>query len=435
MNEAANAQSTGTPEQNTVAQPQNQLFRQEAVAGQLNRLDGEVILAQPLPSRILGALAVLIVIIGLIFLSTATYARMERVTGWIVPEGGLIRVVARQGGIIETINVEEGDEVSINQPLATFRLSTAFGDGNAGILIAEQLKAEAEASAAHAEATQAQLLAEQEQVALRRDAVSQELDEARAGLSALETRLGLLRDNVKRVQQLASHGVTTKKGLEEARLAELNARQELSQARASVLNYERQISDLDARYHVIPLEIEASIAQARIAQATLAQRQTEAAVQNKYIVGATVAGRVVAVPVSQGQDMAPGNMIATITPAGSELQAELFVPSRAIGFISLGQEVRLMYQAFPYQKFGTAQGTIQQISKTILGPGDISVAGVELREPVFRVKVALNTQNIAAYGHEMPIQPGMLLDADVIVDRRTLLEWLFDPLYAVGRRG
>jgi membrane fusion protein len=71
----------------------------------------------------------------------------------------------------------------------------------------------------------------------------------------------------------------------------------------------------------------------------------------------------------------------------------------------------------------------------VLGPDEISVPGLQLNEPVFRVKVRLDRELVSAYGQDMPVQPGMLLSADVIIDRRTLLEWLLDPLYAVGRMG
>lgn len=422
-------------EETPSAPPQNGLFRQEAISGQTGRLDGEVILIQPLPSRILGILAMVIVSVALIFLSTATYARMESVAGWVVPENGLIRIGARQGGIVESIKVVEGDEVRANQPLAEVRISSDLGDGNAGALMVDQLRAEAAAAASQAAAMRAQLLAEREQVSARIAGFTRELDEARSGLSTLEEKAELHKLNVARAKQLTAQGAVTQKSLEEARMAELVARQDVSQARTAILNYERQISDLEARHRALPLEVDAANAQAEVAQAALAQRQTEAATRHNYVVGASVAGRVVAVPVSPGQDVAAGAMIAAITPAGSKLEAELMVPSRAAGFIRQGQEVRLMYQAFPYQKFGTATGTVEQVSRTVLGPDDISVPGLELREPVFRVKVRLDRESVSAYGQEIPIQPGMLLTADVIIDRRTLLEWLLDPIYAVGRMG
>lgn len=433
MSEAARKQAE--PQETKASPRQNGLFRQEAVSSQTARLEGEVILTQPLQSRVLGYAGMAIVAVGLLFLTTATYARMESVSGWVVPEGGIIRIGARQGGIVERIDVVEGDEVQANQALAQVRISSDFNDGNAGTLLEDQLRTEAEAAAAQAAATKGQLQAEREQVGLRKIALLRELDETRSGLAVLEEKAELLKLNVARATQLAKQGAFTQKGLEDARMGELVARQDVSQAKASILNYERQISDLDARHRTLPLEIDAADAQARVSQAALAQRQTEAAVRHNYIVGATVSGRVVALPVSQGQDVAAGTMIAAITPAGSKLEAELFVPSRAAGFIKSGQDVRLMYQAFPYQKFGSAEGKVVQVSRTVLGPEEISVPGLQLNEPVFRVKVRLKHELVSAYGQDMPVQPGMLLSADVIIDRRTLLEWLLDPLYAVGRMG
>jgi membrane fusion protein len=53
---------------------------------------------------------------------------------------------------------------------------------------------------------------------------------------------------------------------------------------------------------------------------------------------------------------------------------------------------------------------------------------------VFRVRVALSREDIQAYGEAIPLQPGMLVAGDVVVDRRSLIQWLFDPLFAVAGR-
>lgn len=411
------------------------LYREEAVLNQTRRLEGEVILVQSVRLRVFALLAMVVVAAGLIFVSTATYARMESVEGWVVPEGGLIRVAARQGGVIEEISVSEGQEVAAGEALAVLRLSSDLGDGYAGLLLARQLEAEIEAAHAQAAATREKLVAEQEQVAAQRAALARELAEERLRLATVEQQVELLQHNVERSRGLAERGVLTQSAFEDVLMRQLVARDELSQLRTSLLGYERQIGDLDARQRSLPLDIEVAEAEARMAEAALAQKQTEAAIRHNYVVGASVPGRVVALPVSKGQDVTAGALIAALTPAGSKLEVELFVPSRAAGFIQSGQEVRLMYQAFPYQKFGTTRGSVQHVSMTVLSPDDVTVPGLQLQEPVFRVKVDLEREAISAYGQEISIQPGMLLSADVIIDRRTLLEWLLDPIYAVGRMG
>jgi membrane fusion protein len=121
-------------------------------------------------------------------------------------------------------------------------------------------------------------------------------------------------------------------------------------------------------------------------------------------------------------------------PASSALQAELFVPTRAIGFVRVGQEVRILYDAFPYQHFGTYRGRIIKVSQTILIGSDISTP-VEIKEPSYKVTVALDQPDIDAYGESIPLQPDMLLRADIILERRSLLNWLLNPLLGTRMQG
>ena len=145
-------------------------------------------------------------------------------------------------------------------------------------------------------------------------------------------------------------------------------------------------------------------------------------------------GRIAALPVSGGQPVSSGATLAVMTPVDGRLEGELLAPSRAIGFIREGQEVHLQLQAFPYQRFGTLKGKVKSVSGTVIGPSDVSIPGLSIHEPVFRVRVSLTAEEIMAYGQSHPLQPGMLLKAEVVLDRQNLLRWLFDPLYAVSRK-
>ena len=100
-------------------------------------------------------------------------------------------------------------------------------------------------------------------------------------------------------------------------------------------------------------------------------------------------GKIAALPVATGQPVTAGATLAVLTPADGKLEAELLAPSRAIGFIKEGQEVRLQLQAFPYQRFGTLAGKVKSVSGTVLGPADVSIPGLQVHEPVFRVRVSL----------------------------------------------
>jgi membrane fusion protein len=410
------------------------LFRSAAVEHATRRLAGEVVLAAPIPMRILGALACIVVVAAVGFAATASYARKETVAGWVTPKGGLIRLTARQGGLVEAIGVSEGASVKAGSPIVTLKLSSDLASGDAGRALALSLSSEAGAAKAQASAAYAKLVQQRAALTARRAKLVAELEEVKRRVSLMVSRQSLAEAQVGRGEALAQKGFMAAANLETLRATALVAAQDASQARASALDLERQISDLDGEASAMPADLAAVQAQADQSRASLSQRRVALQTQNQFIATAPVDGRVVALPVERGQSLAPGAAVAVMTPIGSDLIAELYVPSRAAGFIKAGQEVRLMYQAYPYQTFGSGEGRIVSVSRTVLAPAEVAIPGLTVQEPVFRVRVALKRQSVSAYGKALPLQPGMLLSADVVIDRRNLLQWLLDPLYAVGRR-
>jgi membrane fusion protein len=173
---------------------------------------------------------------------------------------------------------------------------------------------------------------------------------------------------------------------------------------------------------------------AQSAAAGLEQRTAELESKRLQFITAPISGRVAVLPVATGQPIATGGTVAVIIPEGSRLEAELLAPSRAIGFVRPGQDVALSLQAFPYQRYGTVPGAVRTVSTTVLGPTEVGFPGLEVKGPVFRIRVSLSRESMQAYGQAIPTQSGMLVSADIVFDRRSLLQWLFDPIYAVGLR-
>lgn len=409
------------------------LFRKEAVAHATRRLSGEVVLASSVRSRLLALLVIGLVVIGTAFVATASYARKETVSGWLTPREGMIRLAAIQGGVLSALHVEEGEMVAAGQPIATVTLSQTLEGGDSFETLSTSLYAQGAAATARADAALARLEAEEDQLKARRSALGAELNEIRRRADLQAHRVDLARSEVSRAETIASQGFLPRREVEARRVALLSAEQEASELTSAILSYEREIGDVNARLAAIPIDIRAAQADGASARASLEQQATQTEAQSVYRVVATVPGRVAALPMDRGQTAAPGATIAVLTAGDSALEAELYVPSRAAGFVRAGQTVRLMYQAFPHQKFGTGSGRITSVSRTVLAPSEVSIPGLPVSEPVFRVHVILDRAVVSAYGEAVPLRPGMLLSADIIVDRRTLLEWLLDPLYAAGR--
>ena len=149
-------------------------------------------------------------------------------------------------------------------------------------------------------------------------------------------------------------------------------------------------------------------------------------------------GTVSAIAFDVGQPVAANQSLASLVPTGSELEAELYAPSRAAGFIKPGMKVLLRYQAYAYQKFGQARGTVREVAASAMRQDELPLPGTTpsgvAGEPLYRVRVRLDRQDVTVYGRPLALRTGALLDASVLLEQRRLYEWLLDPLYsATGR--
>ncbi len=412
----------------------NSLFRPEAVEHNTRRLAGEVLLAAPLPAKLIGLLLAALVLAAAIFAGFATYARTASLSGWLIPDRGLIRAAAPATGLIQKVLVTEGDVVPEGQRLAQIALAAETEGGNAGETHARGLLQETAALKAHKAAAIARLKAEEEQTRARIVNFGGELQQAAAQISFQERRLKLAQKQAAAAEQLTARGTLSARDLEQRQSAMLAIDLELSGLRRQASAIQREIADGKARLAAIPIEIDAAQADSLSAEASLKERTSDAESRRAVFVLAPMGGRIAALPVASGQPVMAGATLVVMTPADGRLEAELLAPSRAIGFIREGQEVRLQLQAFPYQRFGTLAGKVKTVSGTVLGPSEISIPGLAIHEPVFRVRVSLAAEEIVAYGQHHSLQPGMLLTAEIVLDRQNLLRWLFDPLYAVSRK-
>jgi membrane fusion protein len=410
------------------------LFRPEAVAHSTRRLAGEVLLAAPLPAKLIGLALAGIVLAAALFASIATYARTASLSGWLIPDRGLIRAAAPATGLIQAVLVAEGDIVPQGHRLAQIAVAAEIEGGNAGEAHARGLQQETAALKARKVAAIARLEAEAELTRMRIASLEQELQHAGTQVALDERRLRLAQTQAGAAEQLAAKGTLSARDLEQRQSAELATGLELAGLRRQVSALQREIADGKGRLAAIPIEIEAARADSLSAEANLSERTSDAETRHRVFVVAPMGGKIAALPVASGQPVTAGATLAVLTPRDGKLEAELLAPSKAIGFIKEGQDVHLQLQAFPYQRFGTLAGKVKSVSGTVLGPADVSIPGLQIHEPVFRVRVSLAAGEIVAYGEHHALQPGMLLTAEVVLDRQSLLRWLFDPLYAVSRK-
>jgi membrane fusion protein len=203
----------------------------------------------------------------------------------------------------------------------------------------------------------------------------------------------------------------------------------------------RELAALEAKRREQPLQTQAARGEIEREMASLEGASAENEAKRTVVIRAPEDGVVTAVLAGNGHSVAPGAALASLLPADARLQAQLFAPSSAVGFVRPEQQVQLRYQAFPYQKFGHHAGQVLQVSRTPLQATELaslplpeSLKATPSAEPLYRITVALDQQAVQAYGQAQPLAAGMRLDADVLLDKRRLIEWLFEPLLSVTGR-
>jgi membrane fusion protein len=407
---------------------QNSLFRQEVGQFLRDRQWGGVVLLQPLS---ISALAWgMVVGVGLIigFLFAAQYARKETVTGYLAPTAGVVKIFSPRPGIIQALHVSEGDIVQAGQPLATIAMDQTSADGeNVDATVWKALDGQRRRLIEQVAMEEAQARSEK----LRLEAQVAGID---GEVAQLSSQIAVQQERIDNLVELASTGESLRaKGYISA--IEFRQRRENLLAQKQNLGalgqqkMERESARTSARFSLqqLPAVTAGKIQTLRHQIAEVEQRMAEIQGRRATIVQAPVAGRIATVQALVGRTTDPQKMLLSVLPTDSLLQAELFVPTRAVGFIRPGHEVRILYDAYPYQRFGTHRGKVVRVSQTILTSADLS-APVPLNDPSYKVTVALDAQDINVSGERQPLQADMLLHADIILDRRPLILWLLNPL-------
>jgi membrane fusion protein len=422
------------------ARPRAPLFRPEAVAEQEDRWLGRVMLVPRLSHTIYTAAAALLVAGTIVLFGFGEYTQKARLSGWLAPERGLIEIVAPQGGSVAQVLVREGLEVEPGTPLAILsaeRQSGALGATQGEVVRALQRRRES----LIAERAQHEALFDEQAVAFEaRLAVmaNEEKDLARE-FDLLQERLALAEAAAARQRDLRGRELVTDAALGEAEQTVLDralALQSLERQRTSLA---RARIEVVAARDEAPLREALQLAEIDRALATLDQEIAEAEAQREIVVTAPSAGVVTAIRVTAGGGVAAAEPMMTLVPADATLEAHLYGPSRSIGFVRAGQRVLIRYEAYPHQRFGLYEGVVASVSRAPVavpasGPTTGERGDAAAGEPVYRVTVALSSQTAVAYGDAAPLQPGMVLEADVLMETLRIYEWVLEPLYALSGR-
>lgn len=411
------------------------LFRKEALDAHRTQFSGGILLAHPPRLWLLALLAFLAAVAALLFLCFGSYTRRSTVTGQLVPSKGLVTVVAPTDGVIAQLDRIEGETLIAGDQVAiieTPRLTPKQGDSQATLQrgIAERR----EGLLSTRVAQQSHLEAQANGLRARLLSARRELQLAESEVATRQEQSRLAKDTLSKIKSLEGEKFVSEIQIkqQESAFLEYTAQTQAIQRQANIAA--RTIAEIEQALHELPSQERISDAIVRRDLAELTREEVENSTRSALTVNASVAGMITMQAVKRGQSVQAGQPILSVLPSDSPLEAELLVPSRSIGFIEPGDAVHLRYQAYPYQKFGHHFGRVLRVSRSTVDASEArAMFGTDTKgESFYRVVVALPQQSVKAYGKHEPLMPGMVVDADVLGERRLLIEWLVEPLLTLN---
>ncbi|WP_413711655.1 HlyD family type I secretion periplasmic adaptor subunit [Rhizobium sp. Rhizsp82] len=151
---------------------------------------------------------------------------------------------------------------------------------------------------------------------------------------------------------------------------------------------------------------------------------------------------------SLGQVVTGGQEVLRIVPEDGDLELEVYMPNKDIGFIKVGQEAVVKLEAFPFTRYGTLSAQVMKVARDAIpepdaarreGDGGVSrsseavFGGAErIQNLVFPVTLRLADKQVHADGASVDLSPGMAATAEVRTGQRRILEYVFSPLVEVA---
>lgn len=412
------------------------LFRKQVIEARHQRLTGRVVMVQPLPVYAVSVtIFVALLVIGL-WLSNSQYSRKETVKGYLIPQKGLVKVYSNRPGVVDNLYVVEGDWVDQGEEIVKIKNSQSLSTGlELSVALGTELTQQINALNSELRATTQIYNKDQtrieSQIVLLRQSLIAVKNEKETNSKKLHLRQKQLNNNEKLLKSgflsLSQHNLVHEQYLE--------ALESHDRLEREIVAIQIEISKFESELNTLPLQKILKEAAITRQISEIRTQLTELDNQYEFIKKAPEAGTVTAIQPNIGTQIDVNVPILSIIPSNSPLEIELLLPTRSAGFVQIGDQVNIRFDAFPYQKFGFITGSVSNIDKALILPSDKALP-VKIDEAVYRVRATLEKQVIGAYGKVFPLKVGLIADADIILEKRSLLDWLLDPIYAVkGRLG
>jgi hemolysin D len=216
--------------------------------------------------------------------------------------------------------------------------------------------------------------------------------------------------------------------------ARLEVEHSLSRIRGSEVDYAYRLEKVQAERHVFINDFRRTAYQELVD--TLAKRNSSAedlrkAELRRHLIVLTAPVDAVVLEIanrSVGSVSREAETLFSLVPRDVPLQAEIRVDGKDIGRVVAGQLVRVKFDAFPFQKYGTGTGTVRVISRDSFAPEAKGEVAAPATPPYYRVLVDINDARLRDLPERFQMIPGMTVTAELNAGSRSVISYFLYPL-------
>jgi adhesin transport system membrane fusion protein len=393
----------------------------------------------------------------------ASFTRIDRVThssGRVIPSSQLQVVSNLEGGIVAEILVKTGQKVKAGQPLLRLDATLAGADYGRGAATLVALQSKAARLEAEMQGRQpvwpADLLATvPELIEAERSVHAQRMTDLSTATAAAQARVNAAsralsesqiaaqtRDKASRsagqqadlIRPLVEKGIEPRLSLMQADNTAATAagdaavaHETAGRAAASVAEARAQMAQVQADWRAKAGEDYVMVRAELEAQRKFLPASADK--MRRTTLTAPVAGTVNRVMVATvGGSVTPSQPLIEIVPARDTLVVEAAVRPEDIGFVAVGQRAMVKITAYDFSLYGGIPGRVTRISPdAVLDPKE--------ERSHYMIRVAIDRAAIVnAQGERLPVGPGMVVDVDLLGDKRTVMSYLLTPITRLEER-
>jgi hemolysin D len=141
-----------------------------------------------------------------------------------------------------------------------------------------------------------------------------------------------------------------------------------------------------------------------------------------------------------------GQEIGRIVPTEGQLEIEVYLPNKDIGFVKEGQSVAIKLDAFPFTRYGVIEGQLVRIGRDAIpepearqmetegvmrsSDGRMPGGGQRVQNLVFPMTIVPTQSFIRVDERDVPLAPGMAVSVEVKTGKRKLIDYFLSPVRA-----